>query len=85
MKGIEPSYAAWEAAVLPLNYTRDFPNFGAGKIKRQQRLCEALQSIYSQFEFNLNSEVDEAILRSTGCRTLKFCSSAIRSAVSQPP
>ena len=22
MKGIEPSYAAWEAAVLPLNYTR---------------------------------------------------------------
>ena len=21
-KGIEPSYAAWEAAVLPLNYTR---------------------------------------------------------------
>ena len=25
MKGIEPSYAAWEAAVLPLNYTRDSP------------------------------------------------------------
>ncbi len=24
MKGIEPSYAAWEAAVLPLNYTRVF-------------------------------------------------------------
>ena len=24
VKGIEPSYAAWEAAVLPLNYTRDF-------------------------------------------------------------
>ena len=23
MKGIEPSYAAWEAAVLPLNYARD--------------------------------------------------------------
>ena len=22
MEGIEPSYAAWEAAVLPLNYTR---------------------------------------------------------------
>ena len=22
-KGIEPSYAAWEAAVLPLNYTRE--------------------------------------------------------------
>ena len=26
MKGIEPSYAAWEAAVLPLNYTRDRRN-----------------------------------------------------------
>jgi hypothetical protein len=23
-KGIEPSYAAWEAAVLPLNYARNF-------------------------------------------------------------
>ena len=25
-KGIEPSYAAWEAAVLPLNYARDINN-----------------------------------------------------------
>ena len=28
--GIEPTYAAWEAAVLPLNYareTRDLPGF----------------------------------------------------------
>ena len=24
VKGIEPSYSAWEADVLPLNYTRDF-------------------------------------------------------------
>ncbi len=24
-KGIEPSYAAWEAAVLPLNYARSIP------------------------------------------------------------
>ena len=23
VEGIEPSYAAWEAAILPLNYTRD--------------------------------------------------------------
>jgi hypothetical protein len=32
VKGIEPSYAAWEAAVLPLNYTRvnaDFTVFRA--------------------------------------------------------
>jgi hypothetical protein len=25
-KGIEPSYAAWEAAVLPLNYARKIAN-----------------------------------------------------------
>ena len=31
VKGIEPSYAAWEAAVLPLNYTR----FG----KTEESLC----------------------------------------------
>ncbi len=24
--GIEPTYAAWEAAVLPLNYTRERPH-----------------------------------------------------------
>ena len=27
VKGIEPSYEAWEAAVLPLNYTRDANQF----------------------------------------------------------
>ncbi len=26
VKGIEPSYEAWEAAVLPLNYTRTGAN-----------------------------------------------------------
>jgi hypothetical protein len=30
VKGIEPSYAAWEAAVLPLNYTRPVPK-GIGR------------------------------------------------------
>ena len=27
VKGIEPSYEAWEAAVLPLNYTRSRREF----------------------------------------------------------
>jgi hypothetical protein len=27
VKGIEPSYEAWEAAVLPLNYTRSSREF----------------------------------------------------------
>ncbi len=30
-KGIEPSYAAWEAAVLPLNYARLTPLIGAAE------------------------------------------------------
>ena len=34
VKGIEPSYAAWEAAVLPLNYTR------ASAAPRQRRLYD---------------------------------------------
>jgi tRNA (guanine-N7-)-methyltransferase len=29
VKGIEPSYEAWEAAVLPLNYTREVAHYGA--------------------------------------------------------
>ena len=28
VKGIEPSYEAWEASVLPLNYARDIKGFG---------------------------------------------------------
>ena len=27
VKGIEPSYSAWEADVLPLNYTRERSGF----------------------------------------------------------
>jgi hypothetical protein len=30
VKGIEPSYAAWEAAVLPLNYTRFIGQLNGG-------------------------------------------------------
>ena len=30
VNGIEPSYAAWEAAVLPLNYTRYRVDFNSG-------------------------------------------------------
>jgi hypothetical protein len=27
VRGIEPLYEAWEAAVLPLNYTREWSRF----------------------------------------------------------
>ncbi len=33
VKGIEPSYAAWEAAVLPLNYTRNLDDCN-GMVRR---------------------------------------------------
>ncbi len=33
VKGIEPSYAAWEAAVLPLNYTRGGEGISIGDCK----------------------------------------------------
>ena len=35
VKGIEPSYAAWEAAVLPLNYTRVQARFYSTSADRQ--------------------------------------------------
>ena len=39
VKGIEPSYAAWEAAVLPLNYTR----YG-GMMRALCRFCQNFES-----------------------------------------
>ena len=40
MKGIEPSYAAWEAAVLPLNYIR-----AAGALAQRQPLEKPLARV----------------------------------------
>jgi hypothetical protein len=41
VKGIEPSYAAWEAAVLPLNYTRTPAEFcvSPDELPRVQTAC----------------------------------------------
>jgi hypothetical protein len=39
VKGIEPSYEAWEAAVLPLNYTRNRGDY------RQRYRVDALARI----------------------------------------
>jgi hypothetical protein len=46
VKGIEPSYEAWEAAVLPLNYTRITRNFTAKSVEprshtRLHRVCRS--------------------------------------------
>jgi hypothetical protein len=39
VKGIEPSYEAWEAAVLPLNYTRSGANSNAASGVTGVLLC----------------------------------------------
>ena len=40
VKGIEPSYEAWEAAVLPLNYTR------VGRILLQALRCPLAGQVF---------------------------------------
>jgi hypothetical protein len=44
VKGIEPSYSAWEAAALPLSYTRDGPQIrqGQGVVKGREPFKKAL-------------------------------------------
>ena len=52
VKGIEPSYEAWEAAVLPLNYTRrlgcSLPR-GAPDHTPTARRCQALTTALARF------------------------------------
>ena len=45
VKGIEPSYEAWEAAVLPLNYTRDLQRqFSASRTQPAVKMGPWLES-----------------------------------------
>ena len=39
VKGIEPSYSAWEAAALPLSYTRDLSAIRPSQTCRQAGLA----------------------------------------------
>ena len=49
VKGIEPSYEAWEAAVLPLNYTRTIQYYkeliGHANMAWARALHQALQGV----------------------------------------
>src|SRR3954453_1998342 len=47
-KGIEPSYAAWEAAVLPLNYARIGSDNIRGHVLRQGVLSVSLPRLMSR-------------------------------------
>ena len=42
VEGIEPSYAAWEAAVLPLNYTRNAQSLRKRGSDGNPRTCASL-------------------------------------------
>ena len=45
VKGIEPSYEAWEAAVLPLNYTRVLQHkFSASRTQPAVKMTYGLES-----------------------------------------
>ena len=52
VKGIEPSYAAWEAAVLPLNYTRFVKTEG-----KFMRAISIWQCLFVNFRFKIGSTV----------------------------
>lgn len=53
VKGIEPSYEAWEAAVLPLNYTRLAPAKPLLATDGGFRLLKRLQRRHRLLEFQL--------------------------------
>ncbi len=67
VKGIEPSYEAWEAAVLPLNYTRKRTHFTSLKLKtgEKRRILHFLifkKATYSEDKIRKASAHLESIL-----------------------
>jgi hypothetical protein len=51
-KGIEPSYEAWEAAVLPLNYARDGSGFYRQSPRSPDRGRQGWVGFRDDFRFN---------------------------------
>lgn len=43
--GVEPTYAAWEAAVLPMNYTRVYSYFSA-----KSAICQELDKVNQKIQ-----------------------------------
>ena len=56
VEGIEPSYAAWEAAVLPLNYTR--ARFGSERCLYEDRLDGAIRRAVSYLPVDVSAPRD---------------------------
>ena len=51
VKGIEPSYEAWEAAVLPLNYTRMVCIVGEAASTQRVYLGAGLLAFFKQVTY----------------------------------
>jgi sulfur carrier protein len=66
VKGIEPSYAAWEAAVLPLNYTRGRKNARENCIIRLMiQIIVNGSARRHEAPLHLSALIDELALRGT--------------------
>ena len=59
-KGIEPSYAAWEAAVLPLNYARDRPSLADLAPSAKRSVSRSRFTVNFQ-KFQMRSQADAMI------------------------
>src|SRR3546814_295057 len=72
VKGIEPSYAAWEAAVLPLNYTRIVcrGDYSASPHRQMEpRRCIAHRPVPRNDQFNPAAEQTPNSPYQTPCPT----------------
>ena len=61
--GIEPTYAAWNAAVLPLNYTRKGADVTAAKRQRGQELYLISQDKVSSPECRILAAILQSPLK----------------------
>ena len=67
-KGIEPSYAAWEAAVLPLNYARDRPSLADLAPSAKRSVSRSRFTVNFQ-KFRMRSQAGAMIPSGLGGRT----------------
>ena len=65
VKGIEPSYAAWEAAVLPLNYTRIARRYRNSALTTQPAMASLRgpRDLSGRIAARLNKRAKEALRR----------------------
>ena len=81
VKGIEPSYAAWEAAVLPLNYTRtgDGLSVSRGGLPSVEGECGGRSLWFDQQPERLARAAQDAVAKHTAVLSVaKDAETAVR-------